>query len=174
MGLAPGMEPGISPTYSPSAPLSAQETNVGLNIDSLLHKTGMGGDRCCSVPVRFISLQWKTEIVGTLALSAPSYRGGEGRQRRQPGEGNSGQGCPDSPWGLDTWVWQDLGSNQVLVNPLCPGKVRLSSDRLHRPSLSPRRAVLLKTLQLKPNPHPAVPLSPLRSWEESSPANLSQ
>lgn len=31
LGLAPGMEPGISPT---GAPLSAQETNSGLNIDS--------------------------------------------------------------------------------------------------------------------------------------------
>lgn len=78
MGLAPGMELGISPAYSPSAPLSAQETNLGLNIDSLLHKTGMGGDRCRSVPVWFISLQRKTEIARTLASSAPSCRGEKG------------------------------------------------------------------------------------------------
>lgn len=72
------MEPGISPTHSPSAPLSAQETNLGVNIDSLLHKTGMGGDGCGSVPVRFISPQWKTEIAGTLASSAPSCQGEKG------------------------------------------------------------------------------------------------
>lgn len=73
LGPVPGMEPGISPTDSPSAPLSAQETELGLNIDFLLHKgvwvevaAGLG-------PCGFVSLQCKTEIAGTLASSAPSH-----------------------------------------------------------------------------------------------------
>lgn len=48
--------------------------------------------------------------------------GGERKQQPQPGEGNSGQGCPDSLRGLDAWVWQDLGNDEVLVKPSCPGR----------------------------------------------------
>lgn len=60
--------------YTPSAALSAQETSLRLNIDSLLHKPRLGGDGGCSA--WFISLRWQTEIAGTLASCAPSCPGG--------------------------------------------------------------------------------------------------
>lgn len=67
LGLVPRMEPEVSPT---GAPLSAQETNSGLNIDSPAQSQA-GWGSLPFVPAPFISLQWKTEIAGTLASSAP-------------------------------------------------------------------------------------------------------
>lgn len=74
MGLAPGMELGISPT---GIPLSAQETNPGLNIDSPA-QSQPGWGSLPFVPAPFISLHWKTEIAGTLASSAPGCPGEKG------------------------------------------------------------------------------------------------
>lgn len=171
MGPAPGMEPGISPPRSPSAPLSAQETNLGLNIDTpAQNRDGWRSLPCCARAVYQPSVE--NRDCRDFGLICSQLPGGEGRQRPQPGEGNSGQGCPDPPRSLGAWVWQDLGNNEVLAKPSCLGKVQLSSEGMRRPSLSLCRAVLLNTLQLKTNPDSAVLLSPLRSREESGPVDL--
>lgn len=109
MGLAPRMEPGISLI---GVPLSAQETNSGLNIDSPAQSQAGWG----SLPFRARAVYQppvENSDCWDFGLICSQLPGGERRQRQQPGEGISGQGWSVSPPGLDTQVWQDLGSNEM-------------------------------------------------------------
>lgn len=148
---------------SPSAPLSAQETELGLNIDFLLHKGGLGGGCCQPGPVWVYQPSAQNGDRRDFGLICSQLLGEKGGSREREAQVKASLSVCQ--------VWT-LGSGgiYVLVKPLCPGKAQLSSDQLHCPSLSPCRTVLLKSSQLTPNPHPATLPFPLRSRAEEQPS----
>lgn len=63
--------------HGPGVLLSGQEANLCLNIDSPAQKMGWV-EFATALCLQFIVPQWKAEIIGTLASSAPSCRGDKG------------------------------------------------------------------------------------------------
>lgn len=87
--------------YTPSAALSAQETSLRLNIDSLLHKPRLGGDGGCSA--RFISLRWQTDC-WDFGLVCSQLAGGGKAAATAAGRGKLRTGLPGGSAGSGrTW-----------------------------------------------------------------------
>lgn len=114
LGLAPGMEPGVSPT---GAPLSAQETKSGLNIDSPAQSQPGWG----SLPfrARLSASSGKLRLPGLWPHLLPAARGRrEAVTAARRGNLRSRLVCLSAGLGCLSLA----GSGKQRDEPLCPGK----------------------------------------------------